>query len=66
MRGVEPRTFIMHRLTLYQLSYIPIFCLLPYYKDFYIFCMEEKLKKKTISLDMLGLEACSFILTSTC
>ena len=46
MRGVEPRTFIMHRLTLYQLSYIPIFCLLSYYKDFYICCMEEKLKEK--------------------
>ena len=63
MRGVEPRTFIMHRLTLYQLSYIPIFCLLSYYKRLLFFCMEEKLKKKNYFFgDARGqTKPCSFI-----
>ena len=59
--GVEHRTFIMHRSTLYHLSYIPNFCLL--YKDIYIYiyCMEENLKKKLISLEMLGVEPYSML-----
>ena len=51
--GVEHRTFIMHRSTLYHLSYIPNFCLL--------YCMEENLQKKLISLEMLGVEPYSML-----
>jgi hypothetical protein len=54
MRSVEPRTFIMHRLTLYQMSYIPTFDRFST-KSFVIidiFFMDERLltKKKQVSL----------------
>ena len=55
MRGVEPRTFIMHRLTVYQLSYIPHFLLVLQNKYFYIFSIDED-KYKNILLEMRGVE----------
>ena len=47
----------VYRIMLYQLSYIPIFCLLSYYKKTFIFLHGREIKeKKTISLEMLGVK----------
>ena len=52
---MNPVTFIMHRLTFYQLSYIPKFLLVLQNKYFYIFSIDED-KYKNILLEMRGVE----------